>query len=98
VPQIFKQKFAIMRQDLKGTSPFFSRAVFVDLDEPALAPLLDQLSAAHTQVSIGSYLHWGRDSDYRTKLTIDGRVRADVEACFSEMCAGIPADRLVRVE
>jgi molybdenum cofactor synthesis domain-containing protein len=98
VPQIFKHKFVLMREDLRGTTPFFSRTLFVNLDEPALAPLLDELSAKHDRVNIGSYLFWGKDSDYRTKLTIDGRAQAEVDACFDEMIAGIPADKLVRVE
>jgi molybdenum cofactor synthesis domain-containing protein len=98
VPQIFKLKFAIMRDELKGTTPFFSRVVFVNQDEPALAPLLDRLAAEFTQVNIGSYLYWGKDSDYRTKLTIDGRSQADVERCFQAMLAGIEHGHLVRVE
>ena len=98
VPQIFRAKFPVMRQELKGASPFFSRAVYVGLDEPALAPLLDQLASGHPHVSIGSYLYWGDDADYRTKLTIDGRAQDSVAACFEAMIAGIPADKLVRVE
>ena len=98
VPQIFKAKIGLMREDLKGTTRFYSRVVYVDLDEPAVAPLLDDLSARHTTVSIGSYLHWGRDADYRTKLTIDGRAEEAVERCFADMVAGIPEDKLVRSE
>jgi molybdenum cofactor synthesis domain-containing protein len=98
VPQIFRHKFSVMREELKGTTPFFSRVVYVDLEEPALAPLLDHLAASHGEVSIGSYLHWGKDADYRTKLTIDGRAKVAVERCFAEMIAGIPAESLVRVE
>lgn len=98
VPQIFRVKFPVMREELKGASRFFSRAVYVGLDEPALAPLLDQLASSHPDVNIGSYLHWGDDADYRTKLTIDGRAEDAVAACFEAMVAGIPADKLVRVE
>jgi len=98
VPQIFKHKFPVMREQLKHAARFFSRAIYVRLDEPALAPLLDRLAAGHPHVSIGSYLYWGDDSDYRTKLTIDSRDQAAVELCFSEMVAGIPNDKLVRVE
>jgi molybdenum cofactor synthesis domain-containing protein len=98
VPQIFKHKFPVMRDELKGSSRFFSRAVYVGLDEPALAPLLDRLASGHPHVNIGSYLFWGEGSDYRTKLTIDGRVEDEVARCFEEMVAGIPADKLVRVE
>jgi molybdenum cofactor synthesis domain-containing protein len=98
VPQIFRAKMAILREELKGSGAFFSRAVYVGLDEPTLAPLLDTLAAAHPNVNIGSYLYWGDDADYRTKLTIDGRSAELVELCFSAMVAGIPEGRLVRVE
>lgn len=98
VPQIFKHKFPVMREELKHAARFYSHALYVGLDEPALAPLLDQLAVEHPAVNIGSYLFWGDDSDYRTKLTIDGRSQDAVERCFEAMVAGIPGDRLVRVE
>jgi molybdenum cofactor synthesis domain-containing protein len=98
VPQIFQFKFPVMRDELKDSQRFYSHAAYVGLDEPALAPLLDTLAAEHPHVNIGSYLHWGDDADYRTKLTIDGRDRDAVEACFREMVAGIPAEKLVRSE
>ncbi|HEX5661109.1 MAG TPA: competence/damage-inducible protein A [Polyangiales bacterium] len=98
VPQIFSFKFPVMREELKDTSRFYSHAVFVALDEPALAPLLDELAAVHTGVNIGSYLYWGDDADYRTKLTIDGRDQPLVEACYEAMLAGIPRDKIVRTE
>jgi len=98
VPQIFRAKMSILREELKGSGAFFSHAVYVGLDEPTLAPLLDRLAADHPLVNIGSYLHWGDDADYRTKLTIDGRSEELVERCFEQMVAGIPAERLVRRE
>jgi molybdenum cofactor synthesis domain-containing protein len=98
VPQIFRAKMAILREELKGSGTFFSHAVYVALDEPTLAPLLDRLAAAHPDVNIGSYLHWGDDADYRTKLTIDGRSAELVERCYADMLAGVPTGRLVRSE
>ncbi len=98
VPEIFRLKFGVMREELAANGRFFSHAVYVDLDEASLAPLLDRLSAQHDTVSIGSYLFWGAGSDYRTKLTIDGRDADAVEGCFADMRAGIPAHRIVRVE
>lgn len=98
VPQIFQYKFPVMREELKDAARFFSHAVYVALDEPALAPLLDTLAAEHPHVSIGSYLHWGDDADYRTKLTIDGRDTDAVETCYRAMLEGIPRDKLVRSE
>lgn len=98
VPEIFKLKFGVMRDELKHSGRFFSHAVYIDLDEASLAPLLDTLSSEHVNVSIGSYLFWGKGSDYRTKLTIDGRDADAVTRCFTQMVAGIPPDKLVRSE
>jgi molybdopterin-biosynthesis enzyme MoeA-like protein len=98
VPEIFRAKVAVLREELKGQSAFYSRAVYVTLDEPALARLLDRLSEAHREVSIGSYLYWGNDSDYRTKMTIDGRSEELVESCFAEMLAGLTPEVIVRTE
>jgi molybdenum cofactor synthesis domain-containing protein len=98
VPEIFRAKVAVLREELKGQSAFYTHAVYVTLDEPALALLLDRLSEMHCDVSIGSYLYWGTDSDYRTKLTIDGRSEALVEKCFADMLAGLMPDVIVRTE
>lgn len=98
VPQIFKHKFAVVREELKDQGRFFCRTVYVTLDEPTLAPMLDRLALAHPRVNIGSYLYWGDDSDYRTKLTIDGREQTDVERCFEDMLASISSERVVRFE
>lgn len=98
VPEIFRAKMGVLREELRGKGQFFSRALYVALDEPALAGLLDQVSAAHPLVNIGSYLFWGQGSDYRTKLTIDGRAQELVEACFRALKQGIPHEHLVRVE
>lgn len=98
VPQIFKHKFPIMRDELKDTGRFHSRALYVNLDEPALAPLLDEVSANYPELNVGSYLYWGNDSDYRTKLTVDGRSEELVARCFEALLAGIVPERLVRVE
>jgi molybdenum cofactor synthesis domain-containing protein len=98
VPEIFKAKIGVLREELKNTSRFYSRALYLTVDEPAVALLLDALSAAHTNVSIGSYLRWGKDGEYRTKLTIDGRAEEAVERCFAAMVAGLSADVIVRSE
>jgi molybdenum cofactor synthesis domain-containing protein len=98
VPEIFRAKMGVLREELRGKGQFFSRALYVGLDEPALASLLDRVSADHPSVSIGSYLFWGQGGDYRTKLTVDGRVPELVEACFHALKQGIPHEQLVRIE
>jgi molybdenum cofactor synthesis domain-containing protein len=98
VPQIFAAKVSVLRAELADGTRFFSRVVYVRLDEPTLAPLLDRLAAAHPGVNIGSYLTWDRALDYDTKLTIDGRSSELVEVCLNDMLAGIPLQHLARVE
>jgi molybdopterin-biosynthesis enzyme MoeA-like protein len=98
VPQIFAAKVHVLRAELADGERFYSRVVFVRLDEPTLAPLLDRLAAQHPGVSIGSYLTWASTADYDTKLTIDGRSSALVELCLADMLSGIPPEHLVRVE
>ena len=98
VPQIFKAKVALLREELKGTLPFFSRTLYITLDEPSVAPLLDKVSTDHPNVCIGSYLYWGNDADYKTKLTVDGRSKQCVDACFEALLAGTPDESIVRQE
>ncbi len=98
VPQIFRMKMDVLRQELRTDGRFFSRVLYTALDEPALAPLLDRVSSEHPEVNIGSYLFWGKEADYRTKLTVDGRALERVEACFAALLEGVPADQLVRTE
>lgn len=97
VPEIFRVKFPVLRDRLRADALFISRALYTHCDEFELAPALDRISAAHPEVSIGSYLRW-KEPDYKVKLTFDGRDRDAVERAFTAMCACIPADKLVRTE
>jgi molybdenum cofactor synthesis domain-containing protein len=98
VPQIFAGKVSVLRAELASGKRFHSRAVYVRLDEPTLAPLLDRLAAGHPDVNIGSYLTWDKAADYDTKLTVDGRSADAVEACMGELLCGIAPTLVVRIE
>jgi molybdenum cofactor synthesis domain-containing protein len=98
VPQIFAAKVSVLRAELAGGTRFYSRAVYVRLDEPTLAPLLDRLAEGHPEVSIGSYLTWDKTADYDTKVTLDGRSSDFVEACMGELLSGIAPAVVVRTE
>lgn len=98
VPEIFRHKLALVRDELKGESGFVTRAAYTLHDEASIAPLLDRLAEAHGEVQIGSYLKWGDGFDYRTKVTVDGRETDAVERCFSELVAGIDPTMLVRTD
>ncbi|MEP7119868.1 MAG: molybdopterin-binding protein, partial [Byssovorax sp.] len=58
VPEIFKLKMPLVRDDLGSDTPFISMAVFTDLDEGQIKDLLDRTVTAHASVEIGSYPKW----------------------------------------
>lgn len=97
VPEIFRMKLDVIRQELRGPSPFFSRAVFTRLDEPSLTPWLDQLVSDHPGVSIGSYPKW-LEPRYRTKVTFDARDSDPVLAAVQQFLAYLPEGEPVAVE
>ena len=97
VPEIFRTKLALVREQLCGPTPFFSRAVLTGLEEPELAPLLDRTVPQHSSVSIGSYPNWSA-ARYRTKVTFDARDPAAVQAALDAFVALLPQGEPVAIE
>ena len=97
VPEIFKLKMPLVREDLGSDTPFLSMAVFTDLDEGQIKDLLDRVVAAHASVEIGSYPKWN-DPEYKTKLTFDGTDADRVRAARDDFAAGLPTLSVLRIE
>ena len=97
VPEIFKLKMPLVRDDLGSDTPFISMAVFTDLDEAQIKDLLDRTVAAHASVEIGSYPKWN-DPEYKTKLTFDGTDGDRVLAARDAFAAGLPPASVLRIE
>jgi molybdenum cofactor synthesis domain-containing protein len=97
VPEIFKLKMPLVREDLGSDTPFLSMAVFTDLDEGQIKELLDRVVATHASVEIGSYPKWN-DPDYKTKLTFDGTDADRVRAARDDFAAGLPTLSVLRIE
>lgn len=89
VPEIFRYKLDIVREQLSGGSPFVSRSVFTKMDEAELKPLLDAVVSRHPRVEVGSYPRWN-DPDYETKVTFDGQDPTAVERAFQDLLALLP--------
>lgn len=89
VPEVFKMKLAVVTQHLTAGRPFVSRAVYTNLDEAFLVPLLDQVVERNPAVEVGSYPKW-RDPEYRTKLTFDGLDQAAVDAALQQFVELLP--------
>jgi molybdopterin-biosynthesis enzyme MoeA-like protein len=97
VPEIFKMKMPLVRDDLGSDTPFLSMAVFTDLDEGQIKDLLDRVVTAHQGVEIGSYPKWN-DPEYKTKLTFDGTCSDQVRAARDAFAAGLPPASVLRIE
>jgi molybdenum cofactor synthesis domain-containing protein len=97
IPEVFRMKLPVALAHVRGGPAFVSRAVYVNMDEGELRPLLDGAVARFADVSIGSYPAW-RDSTHRTKLTFDGRDVDRVLAARDAFVASLPPGEPQRVE
>ena len=89
IPEVFQKKLEIAREHLGGDAPYISRAVYTNLDEADLAPMLNDVVQKHSGVDIGSYPAWS-DKKYRTKLTFDGKDEAAIGRALDEFLALLP--------
>jgi molybdopterin-biosynthesis enzyme MoeA-like protein len=78
VPSIFRRKFELVRE-LFRDQPIHARAVYSRAGEGPIADALDAVVAEFPSVEIGSYPHLDA-TDYKVKLTLDGRDREAVDA------------------
>lgn len=97
VPEIFRMKLSIVREWVRGPMPFVSRAVFTQMEEADLKPLLDRVVAGYPEVDVGSYPKW-YDPTYKTKITFDARRGDLVEAALQDFLLSLPAGEPQRVE
>ena len=97
IPEIFRLKLPIIEAALGVDVPYVSRAVYTNMDEGTLKPLLDHVVTSHPLVDVGSYPTWS-DPSYRTKLTFDGRDRGAIDAAVAMFVASLPVGEPQRVE
>lgn len=97
VPEIFRMKLPVIVHHLGEGQRFVSRAVFTQMDEGDLKPLLDDVVARFPDVGIGSYPKW-QDPTYRTKLTFDGRDEPRVDRARDAFLALLPEGEPQRIE
>jgi molybdenum cofactor synthesis domain-containing protein len=97
VPAAVRRSWPLVRERLGGQRSFVGAAIFLSLDEFAIAKALDEVSGAFPAVAIGSYPRWG-DPTYRTKVTFDGTDRAEVERALEAFRERIDPVGVIRVE
>lgn len=89
VPEIFRYKLDIVREHLRGGSPFVSRSLFTRMDEAELKPILDRIVSGNPDVEVGSYPRWN-DPAYETKVTLDGQDEAALGRAEAELRSLLP--------
>ena len=90
IPEVFRMKIPIVTAKIPAARSYVSHAVYTQMDEGDLKPLLDDVVAAHPEVDVGSYPKW-MDESYKTKLTFDGRDEAKVLAARDAFVARLPS-------
>lgn len=94
VPSFLRAKFDFLRPMLSGR-PFVLKQVFLSVSEDRFAERLAEIDAAFADVEFGSYPRFDT-SDYRTKVTAEGRDAARVEAGYAALLARLDPSWIVR--
>jgi molybdenum cofactor synthesis domain-containing protein len=89
VPEAFRMKLALIRERVRGVEPFVSRAVFTQMEEADLKPILDEVVLGNPSVEVGSYPKWF-DARYKTKVTFDARTEAEADAAVTAFLKRLP--------
>jgi molybdenum cofactor synthesis domain-containing protein len=97
VPEVFRMKLAVVRERIAPAARFVSLAVYTNMDEGDLKPLLDRVVADHRDVDVGSYPKW-HDPTYKTKITFDGRDAERVRAARDAFVALLPEGEPLPIE
>ncbi|MEO7110209.1 MAG: molybdopterin-binding protein [Polyangiaceae bacterium] len=97
IPEVFRMKLPVVVSRISAGKPYISHAVYTQMEEGVLKPLLDAVVAAFPEVSVGSYPKW-RDPSYKTKLTFDGRDELKVIAATDAFIATLPKGEPQKIE
>jgi molybdenum cofactor synthesis domain-containing protein len=97
IPEVFQMKLPVVMARIGQRKAFLTRAVYAQLDEGVLKPLLDRVVASFPDVSVGSYPKW-HDPAYRTKVTFDGQDEGRVLEARDAFVATLPPGEPQRVE
>lgn len=83
VPEIFRRKFASIRERFRST-PFAIEILHTSLDEGLLAMHLNRIAAVFPEVAIGSYPQFS-DPTWKVRVTLESKDAAAVERATREL-------------
>jgi len=88
LPDIFRAKLPVLRQEIGATRPFLSRAVFTTMRETDIAETLAAIEQAHPKVDVGSYPVL--NEKYRVRITLDGKDQEAIDQALRDLLGKIP--------
>lgn len=97
IPELFRSKLTIVRENLRGHGRFYSAWAKVTSDESSIKADLDAVATAYPDVEVGSYPKWF-EPDYKTKVTFDGTDEARVDLALSTFLERLPHATIVQSE
>jgi molybdenum cofactor synthesis domain-containing protein len=97
VPQLFKHQLEAVLARLQGV-PLRLRSLYLRLEEPEIAGILDRIALELPQVAIGSYPEFDRSAGYRVKVTVENTELALVDEVVARLERELPLGSILRVE
>jgi molybdenum cofactor synthesis domain-containing protein len=95
VPEIFRQKFAAVRERFRD-EPYHLKNVFVSIGEGTLADHLNALLRDFPALLLGSYPEFA-NPEYRVKVTLESRDPGYLADALGALLAHLPPAAVVRV-
>jgi molybdenum cofactor synthesis domain-containing protein len=95
VPEIFRQKFAALRDRFRE-APFHLRNVFVSMSEGTLADFLNDLLRGYPELMLGSYPEFS-NPEYKVKVTLESKDHGYLERALDALLRQLPKSVVVKV-
>ncbi|HYR56461.1 MAG TPA: molybdopterin-binding protein [Myxococcaceae bacterium] len=97
VPQLFKRQLEAVLARMEGI-PVRLRSLYLSLEEPAIAHVLDRIALEHPRVTIGSYPEFDRSVGYRVKVTVENAQSALVDEVVARLERELPQGSILRMD
>lgn len=97
IPELFKLKFAVLRDVLGGNTQFITNAIYIRSDEGEIAESISKIADRYPDVTIGSYPEWSNPK-YRVKVTFDSGDQSAIDKASRDLLSLLPTENIVKIE
>jgi molybdenum cofactor synthesis domain-containing protein len=96
VPEVFRRKFHAIKARFRS-APFHLRTIYLRVGEEPIAGVLYDVAGTFPDLALGSYPAMDRP-EYRTKLTLESKDPAYLNAAFERLIDRLPEGAVVAVD